>query len=297
MSAGSCGRASRVARPFGFSVSSLGAWLSPVERCVRVAEVPGSNPGAPIPDSRECREVGHRQREKRSDRACAPSRAPTGGTALPTGRHSRELSRALRRYSRWRRSLTGKAPHSKCGGLTTLGGSSPPASVPKRRRPGDTRPRVKPSPDSDPWSAAPGPNRGVRLPGGPGSDKGDREPGLHGPAGTAPTRPQSRSPSPRHSRVSRTASRDISTRVGGQLAAVAAAAVSPPRQVRRRVSWTADRISSGLPVDPRPAPRSASSFARGSSCRSSRPHRPRSPPAGTFPPPSPRGRSGRPGNG
>ena len=25
-----------------------GAWLSPVERCVRVAEVPGSNPGAPI---------------------------------------------------------------------------------------------------------------------------------------------------------------------------------------------------------------------------------------------------------
>ena len=28
---------------FGF-----GAWLSPVERCVRVAEVPGSNPGAPI---------------------------------------------------------------------------------------------------------------------------------------------------------------------------------------------------------------------------------------------------------
>ena len=27
---------------------SSGAWLSPVERCVRVAEVPGSNPGAPI---------------------------------------------------------------------------------------------------------------------------------------------------------------------------------------------------------------------------------------------------------
>ena len=27
---------------------SFGAWLSPVERCVRVAEVPGSNPGAPI---------------------------------------------------------------------------------------------------------------------------------------------------------------------------------------------------------------------------------------------------------
>ena len=26
----------------------FGAWLSPVERCVRVAEVPGSNPGAPI---------------------------------------------------------------------------------------------------------------------------------------------------------------------------------------------------------------------------------------------------------
>ena len=25
-----------------------GAWLSPVERCVRDAEVPGSNPGAPI---------------------------------------------------------------------------------------------------------------------------------------------------------------------------------------------------------------------------------------------------------
>ena len=29
-------------------VVSFGAWLSPVERCVRVAEVPGSNPGAPI---------------------------------------------------------------------------------------------------------------------------------------------------------------------------------------------------------------------------------------------------------
>lgn len=27
-----------------------GAWLSPVERCVRVAEVPGSNPGAPMFD-------------------------------------------------------------------------------------------------------------------------------------------------------------------------------------------------------------------------------------------------------
>ena len=27
---------------------TFGAWLSPVERCVRVAEVPGSNPGAPI---------------------------------------------------------------------------------------------------------------------------------------------------------------------------------------------------------------------------------------------------------
>ena len=27
---------------------SYGAWLSPVERCVRDAEVPGSNPGAPI---------------------------------------------------------------------------------------------------------------------------------------------------------------------------------------------------------------------------------------------------------
>ena len=26
----------------------LGVWLSPVERCVRVAEVPGSNPGTPI---------------------------------------------------------------------------------------------------------------------------------------------------------------------------------------------------------------------------------------------------------
>ena len=28
--------------------TGFGAWLSPVERCVRVAEVPGSNPGAPI---------------------------------------------------------------------------------------------------------------------------------------------------------------------------------------------------------------------------------------------------------
>ncbi len=27
---------------------TFGAWLSPVERCVRDAEVPGSNPGAPI---------------------------------------------------------------------------------------------------------------------------------------------------------------------------------------------------------------------------------------------------------
>lgn len=33
--------------PHGSGVG-LGAWLSPVERCVRVAEVPGSNPGAPI---------------------------------------------------------------------------------------------------------------------------------------------------------------------------------------------------------------------------------------------------------
>jgi len=29
-------------------VVGYGAWLSPVERCVRVAEVPGSNPGAPM---------------------------------------------------------------------------------------------------------------------------------------------------------------------------------------------------------------------------------------------------------
>ena len=29
-------------------IPTYGAWLSPVERCVRVAEVPGSNPGAPI---------------------------------------------------------------------------------------------------------------------------------------------------------------------------------------------------------------------------------------------------------
>ncbi len=28
--------------------TGYGAWLSPVERCVRDAEVPGSNPGAPI---------------------------------------------------------------------------------------------------------------------------------------------------------------------------------------------------------------------------------------------------------
>ena len=29
------------------AVFSVGAWLSQVERCVRDAEVPGSNPGAP----------------------------------------------------------------------------------------------------------------------------------------------------------------------------------------------------------------------------------------------------------
>ena len=29
------------------SIRDFGAWLSPVERCVRDAEVPGSNPGAP----------------------------------------------------------------------------------------------------------------------------------------------------------------------------------------------------------------------------------------------------------
>ena len=33
---------------------TLGAWLSPVERCVRDAEVPGSNPGAPIRLDRSC---------------------------------------------------------------------------------------------------------------------------------------------------------------------------------------------------------------------------------------------------
>ena len=32
----------------GMTRFGFGAWLSPVERCVRVAEVPGSNPGAPI---------------------------------------------------------------------------------------------------------------------------------------------------------------------------------------------------------------------------------------------------------
>ena len=31
-----------------WTATDFGAWLSPVERCVRVAEVPGSNPGAPI---------------------------------------------------------------------------------------------------------------------------------------------------------------------------------------------------------------------------------------------------------
>ena len=35
-------------RRAGGHSSNNGAWLSPVERCVRVAEVPGSNPGAPI---------------------------------------------------------------------------------------------------------------------------------------------------------------------------------------------------------------------------------------------------------
>jgi hypothetical protein len=39
-------------RPFLTRVGS-GAWLSPVERCVRVAEVPGSNPGAPIGNAGE----------------------------------------------------------------------------------------------------------------------------------------------------------------------------------------------------------------------------------------------------
>ncbi len=29
-------------------IPEFGAWLSPVERCVRDAEVPGSNPGAPM---------------------------------------------------------------------------------------------------------------------------------------------------------------------------------------------------------------------------------------------------------
>ena len=56
---------------------ALGAWLSPVERCVRVAEVPGSNPGAPT--------VGF---------AIRPGHGEFGGVVL-----------------------TGKAPHSKCGGL------------------------------------------------------------------------------------------------------------------------------------------------------------------------------------
>ena len=37
------------------NIHLLGAWLSPVERCVRVAEVPGSNPGAPITRKRRPR--------------------------------------------------------------------------------------------------------------------------------------------------------------------------------------------------------------------------------------------------
>ena len=32
---------------FWAMMCEFGAWLSPVERCVRDAEVPGSNPGAP----------------------------------------------------------------------------------------------------------------------------------------------------------------------------------------------------------------------------------------------------------
>ena len=49
--------ARRRARPpakRGDLLSTLGAWLSPVERCVRDAEVPGSNPGAPIPLAQSC---------------------------------------------------------------------------------------------------------------------------------------------------------------------------------------------------------------------------------------------------
>ena len=42
-------RASPAPAPNARSAVPLGAWLSPVERCVRDAEVPGSNPGAPIP--------------------------------------------------------------------------------------------------------------------------------------------------------------------------------------------------------------------------------------------------------
>ena len=46
----------------------FGAWLSPVERCVRDAEVPGSNPGAPIVD-RNCVQIDFRPGLNRSNQS------------------------------------------------------------------------------------------------------------------------------------------------------------------------------------------------------------------------------------
>ena len=66
----------------------FGAWLSPVERCVRVAEVPGSNPGAPIRCAakrrvRYCARIGARREGSRraAGTSCSIIRAPDGGSA------------------------------------------------------------------------------------------------------------------------------------------------------------------------------------------------------------------------
>ena len=101
-----------------------GAWLSPVERCVRVAEVPGSNPGAPISEWLE--HLGWMDHPSRRE-------SPTTGARIRRCRESGavsgdEVARQNRRFV-LRRQSAGEAIERVAAEVTL-----------RRRRRGDVHP-------------------------------------------------------------------------------------------------------------------------------------------------------------
>ena len=66
----------------------FGAWLSPVERCVRDAEVPGSNPGAPIKNSIWCSGLEPEVQPRRQEGSRRSGSEPPRRARIATGDRS-----------------------------------------------------------------------------------------------------------------------------------------------------------------------------------------------------------------